>query len=89
MYSIKKYSYKRAKELNLKIKPSQKGVYKIDVYNKKNEYLTSIGNINYSDYPSYIESHGQEYANKRRYLYHLRHKKDNKLRGFLSLYILW
>jgi len=88
MYSIKPYSYKRAKELGVIIKPSQKGVYKIDVYSSDGEYITSIGNKHYFDYPTYLQT-DKKYADMRRDLYHLRHKKDNKIRGLLSLYILW
>jgi hypothetical protein len=89
MYQIKKYSFDRAKKLNVIIKPSSKSNYKIDVFDKKNNYITSIGNKNYLDYPSYIEEKGLEYANKRRYLYHLRHKNDNQIKGFFALNILW
>lgn len=89
MYQIKKYSFDRAKKLNVIIKPSNKGDYKIDVFNKNGGYITSIGNKNYLDYPSYIEEKDLEHANKRRYLYHLRHKNDIGIRGFFALNILW
>lgn len=90
MYQIKNYSFNKAKKLGVNIYPSTKGDYKIDVYDKNNDYITSIGNKNYSDYPTYIETHGKKYANERKKLYHLRHEKDiDYIRGFLSLYILW
>lgn len=89
MYQIKQYSYDRAKELGVHIQPSKKGKYKIDVFNADGDFITSIGHNQYSDYPTYIESHGLEYANTRRALYHIRHKKDYKERGFYSLNILW
>lgn len=94
MYQIKKYSYDQAKKLGLKISPSNKGKYKIDIFYasgiKKGDYITSIGNIFYSDYPTYLETHDKEYAEKRRKLYHLRHRNDaSKIRGFLALNILW
>jgi hypothetical protein len=91
MYKIKDYSKNQAKKLGVNIKSSdEKTKYKIDVFDKNNNYITSIGDIKYlnQDYPSYIESHGLEYANKRRKLYHLRHQKEG-IRGFFSKNILW
>jgi hypothetical protein len=92
MYPITKYSYDQAKKLNVKIQPSNKRDYKIDVYDNNNNYITSIGNKNYSDYPSYMLSHGKAYANKRRELYKKRHEKDRHnigSRGYYSDQILW
>ena len=34
MYKIKKYSLDRAKELGVKIFPSKKGIYKIDIFDR-------------------------------------------------------
>lgn len=89
MYNIKNYSYNQAQLLGVIIRPSAKSNYKIDVFDKNNLYVTSIGNKNYSDYPTYRETHGEAYANKRRRLYHIRHAKDNTARGFFSNNILW
>jgi len=88
-YDIKQYSQDQAKKLNVTIKPSSKANYKIDVFNKNREYITSIGDKRYSDFPHYIESHGIEYANKRRALYRARHIKDIGERGKLALMLLW
>ncbi len=88
MYEIKKYSIDRAKKLSVKLLPSNKSNYKIDVYDSKNNYITSIGDKRYSDYPTYIQTHGLEYANKRKILYHARHKNEG-FRGFYSKNILW
>jgi hypothetical protein len=43
------------------------------------------------DYPSYIINDGKKYADERRRLYHIRHKKDNKIgtKGWYALNILW
>lgn len=89
-YEIKKYSYNQAKKLGVTIAPSKNPRKKIDVF-KDNVYLFSIGDINYNDYPTYLETQGEEFANKRRRLYHMRHKKDNvpNTRGWYSLSILW
>ena len=52
MYKITDYSYKQAKKLNVKIKPSTKKNKNIDVF--KNDHLvSSVGALNYSDYPNY------------------------------------
>ena len=92
MYKITKYSFDKAKQMNLKIYPSKNPKYKIDVYDLDNNYITSIGANGYSDYPTYINTHGLSYANERRKLYKQRHNKDrHKLfsRGWFSWKILW
>jgi hypothetical protein len=73
-YKIKRYSYNQAKKLNVSIYPSTKPNKKIDIY-KDDVYITSIGAMGMSDYPSYVESEGKKYADERRRLYHLRHSK--------------
>ena len=91
MYKITDYSYKQAKKLNVKIKPSTKKNKKIDIF--KNDHLVaSVGALGYSDYPNYIKEKGLVYANKRRELYKLRHSKDrNKINsnGFYADKLLW
>jgi len=90
LYNIKKYSFDKAKELGVKIQASEKGFYKIDVFDKDNKYITSIGDKRFFDFPSYLETDGQEVAEKRRKLYHQRHKKDKThIRGYYALNILW
>lgn len=91
-YKITKYSKDKAKELGVKIKLSKNKNKKIDVYDTNNNFIASIGDIKYSDYPTYIKSHGLEYANKRQRLYKQRHEKDlnNKgSAGYYSFNILW
>ena len=68
VYQIKPYSYEQAKKLNVEIKQSTKKDKKIDIYKDK-KYICSIGNINYYDYPTYIQKNGLAYANERRKLY--------------------
>ncbi len=89
-YKIKPYSYDQAKKLGVDIKPSMNPNKKIDVY-KNNQFLYSIGDINYSDYPTYLETKGEDFANYRRRLYHLRHKRDNvpNTKGHYALRLLW
>ena len=89
MYKITDYSYKQAKYYDVKIKPSTNKKYKIDVYDMDDEFLCSIGATGYEDYPTFIESHGKEYADERRRLYYQRHSKDKNLKGLLAKAILW
>ena len=91
VYQIKPYSYEQAKKLNVEIKPSNKKDKKIDVYKDK-KYICSIGDINYYDYPTYIQNNGLAYANERRKLYKIRHNKDRSVKfssGYYSDKILW
>ena len=88
-YKIKNYSYKKAKELNVEIKPSKKKNKKLDVY-KNNVLIATVGDIRYMDYPTYIDKEGIQYANERRKLYKNRHRKDlNKGNGFYANKLLW
>jgi hypothetical protein len=91
MYHIKPFQKLQARKLKVIISPSEKGFSKLDVFNQKGEYITSIGDKRYKDYVTYVEDNGLEYANKRRDLYHKRHKKDNVegTRGYYALNILW
>ena len=89
-YKITKYSYDRAKELNVSLKPSMKGNYKIDIFDKFDNYITSIGHRQYKDYGQYLENNGQEYADYRRELFYKRHGKYKKgTRGWYASKILW
>ena len=89
MYVIKKYSYDQAKALGVTIKPSTFKNKKIDVY-KDNNFICSIGDSRFYDFPSYLEI-DKDLALERRRLYHIRHKKDNVegTKGWYSLKILW
>jgi hypothetical protein len=90
MYSITPYSIYQAKRLGVKIYPSTHKGKKIDVYKDKN-YICSIGALGFLDYPNYLKEKGLEYANEKRRLYHLRHRKDNIIgtAGWYALNILW
>ena len=90
-YKITDYSYNQAKKLNVEIKPSTNKKKKIDVY-KNDKKIASIGSISYYDYPTMINKKGLglEYANQRRKLYKIRHKKDlNSKNGYYANKILW
>lgn len=91
MYEITQYSNERAKRLGVSIKPSDKKNKKIDVY-KDGEYIVSIGDIRYKDFPTYKKEQGEEYANKRREAYKKRHEKDRHIKGTAGWFadkILW
>lgn len=91
MYSITAYSRRQAKRLGVTIRPSTVKGKKIDVY-KGGEKVASVGAVGYSDYPTYIKSHGKEYADRRRQLYKQRHSRDRKVRGSAGYYadqLLW
>jgi len=91
-YRIKKYSYARAKDLGVTIKPSSVEGKKIDVFNKDGKKVASIGALGYGDYPTFWEQKGKEYADEKRKLYKQRHAKDRVVRGTPGYYadkILW
>ena len=90
-YKITKYSYKKAKELGVKIFASKNKTKKIDVYKNKNK-IASIGANGMNDYPTFIKKYGKKYANTRRRLYKLRHNKDRHKKwtnGWLADKLLW
>ena len=87
MYNITQYTFDRAKELGVVVKPSTLKGKKIDVY-EDNKKIASIGAIDYKDYPTYLKEKGKEYAEERQRLYHIRHK-ENTLNEKLALYLLW
>ena len=91
MYRIKNLQYKKAKALGVEIKPSTKKGKKIDVF-KNGKKVASIGAKGYNDYATYIEKKGINYANVRKKLYKIRHKKDRMVVGSAGYYadkILW
>ena len=91
-YIITQYSYNKAKQLNLIIKQSKNKDKKIDVYTINNEFLHSIGDIRYNDYPSYLSTYNKNYADQRRRLYHIRHQKNINIvnsKQYLSANLLW
>lgn len=90
VYEIKKRSYDNAKKLGVIIKQSTNPKKKIDVYDKNEKKIASIGAIGYNDYISYLEI-DKELAEKKRQQYMKRHAKDinNKNGGYYSFHILW
>ena len=91
-YDILPYTYKQAKRLDVTVYPSTNRKYKLDIYDSNGDFVTSVGAAGYSDFPHYIESHGMEYAEKRRALYKKRHSRDRAVigsRGYWADRLLW
>ena len=90
VYKIKNYSFDQAKKLGVLIYPSKKKNKKIDVY-KGDDFICSIGDTRYDDFPTFYEEYGEEFANQRRKAYHQRHSKEDieGTPGFYALRILW
>lgn len=95
-YKILPYSFRKAKDLGVVIKPSSNILKKIDVF-KDGKKVASIGARGMNDYPTYLnyEKSGlfqKGYANNRRKLYKERHEKDRKVKnsnGWYADQILW
>ena len=77
MYEITDYTKQKAKQLGVSVKLSNTKGKKLDVF-KDNKKISSIGQLNAMDYPSYIKKEGKEYADTRRKLYKARHEKTRK-----------
>lgn len=86
-YTITPYTYQRAKEIDVVVKPSTVKGKKIDVYDEGKK-VASIGSISMGDYPTYLKEYGKEYAEGRRRAFHARFTK-NTLKIKLVKYLLW
>jgi hypothetical protein len=92
LYHLRPLQKLQARKLGVIIQPSTRGNYKIDIFTKDKEYITSIGDKRYSDYATYTEEEGIEVANRRRELYLKRHGKTSQVEGSRSYFatkILW
>jgi hypothetical protein len=95
-YKILPYSFRKAKELGVVVKPSTNLLKKIDVF-KNGKKVASVGARGMNDYPTYLEKekkgyYEKGYAYKRRKLYKERHEKDRHKIGSNGYYadkILW
>lgn len=89
MYKITDYTKDKAKEIGVDIKPSKRKNKKVDVF-KNGNYITSVGQIGYKDYPTYIKEKGTKYADERRKNFYQRFnniKQDTTL--WYSAKLLW
>jgi hypothetical protein len=92
MYVITPYTYRQAKKLGVKVRPSKYKLKKLDVYTPGGKYITSVGQKGYNDYGTYIIQSGKAYADTRRRLYKLRHSKDRTVKnspGYYAYKLLW
>ena len=90
-YKITNYTKDQAKKLGVEVKVSKVKGKKLDVF-KDGKKIASVGALGYSDYPTYIKDKGKDYADKRRTLYKIRHKKDKDVKGTKGYYadrLLW
>jgi hypothetical protein len=91
VYEITDYTKKKAKKLDVVVRPSSNPKKKIDVY-KNNKKISSIGAIGYKDYPTYLMTTTKELADERRRMYKIRHNKDRNIFGSNGYYadeLLW
>jgi hypothetical protein len=88
-YQIQSYTKEKARALGLRVKPSKKQFKKLDVFDSEGGYLASVGDVRYSDYPTYKATKGKAYADQRRQLYLARHAKDQGTAGRLAKILLW
>ena len=90
-YTIADYTSKNAKQMNVTVRLSELKNKKLDVF-QNDVKIATIGDSRYKDFPTYVIENGLEFANKRKKLYYLRHKKDiEKLHsnGFYAAKLLW
>lgn len=92
-YTITDYTKKQADKLGVIVKPSSKKNKKIDIFDKRDgQYITSIGQLGYKDYPTYLKEKGKEYADKRRARFYKRFgdKTEEKYTNtYYSAKLLW
>lgn len=92
MYTIKPYTLRMAKKLGVSVKPSTNKTKKIDVFDKNNKKIASVGALGMNDYPTYIMTRGKKYALSRRKLYKIRHQNDRttpNTPGYFADKLLW
>jgi hypothetical protein len=90
-YTIRRYTYGKARKLGVRVRPSTKKDKKLDVY-RHNKKIASIGARGMGDYPTFRQTRGQTFANRRRRAYKIRHQRDRTKRwsrGWLADQLLW
>lgn len=90
-YRITNYTKQQARKLGVTVKPSTVKGKKIDVF-KNGEKVASVGAIDYGDYPTFLQTKGKSYADKRRKAYKSRHSNNRTKRGTPGWYadkLLW
>lgn len=95
-YEITKEIKRRADKLGIELFQSKNKDKKLDAY-KNGVFQASFGGNGYKDYHLYKKEYGDEFANKKRKQYKLRHEKDRHIKyrngkltaGYLADKILW
>jgi hypothetical protein len=91
-YKIQPYTLEKAKRLGVRVRVSENPKKKIDVLDYKGNYILSIGDPTYDDFSTYLATRGKAYAEERRRLYRIRHKRDSSVLGSAGYYaanLLW
>ena len=91
-YEIQPYTHLMAYKYGVKAVVSGNPKKKIDVLDFNNNYICSIGDIKFGDYPTFFKERGADFAERRRDLYHRRHSKHKDKIGSKSFYasrLLW
>ena len=91
MYTITAYTKRKARQLGVQVRPSTNKKKKLDVF-KNGKKIASVGARGYGDYPTFMRTHGQSFANKKRRLYKQRHHKDRLKKnsnGYFVDRLLW
>ena len=90
-YTITDHTLQKAKQMNVTVQLSEQKNKKLDVF-KNDVKIATIGDSRYKDFPTYVIENGIEFANQRKRLYYLRHKKDIEKLDSYGLYaakLLW
>jgi hypothetical protein len=94
-FQISDYHKRKAQRLGVSINYSKTPGKKLDIF-KDGKKIASIGAKGYWDFISYLKAEAEGiykkgYADQRRRLYKIRHKKDNVpgTPGYYALNILW
>jgi len=87
MYEITPYTFAKAREIGVTVRPSHDRKKKLDVY-RNGVLIASVGAIGYLDYPHYLETKGKAYADERRRLYYIRHPRNTQ-GELLAKILLW
>lgn len=93
-YQIQPYTFERAREVGLEVRPSTRKGKKLDVFvasldpRHAGQYIDSIGAIGYKDYPTFYATEGPAVAKEHQRRYKMRHT-GNTLGELLALWLLW
>ena len=87
MYVITEYTKRKAKAIGVEVMPSTRKGKKIDVY-QNGKKVASIGDIQFKDYPTFLQEDGKIIADQHRARYHQRHTRDS-LGEALAKWLLW